>query len=210
MLIDKKVIKRKKRIGIFLGTFDPIHNAHIHIAQGAIKNVGLDSVIILPSFKSPHKGEGISISSKERMTMCELACYGENLIIASDVEIKNKLEGYSLKKIDLIADDYPNSELYYIIGSDAYLSIRQWDNLEDLIGKVVFCVIMRNYNDTQRVEEIKSELEVLGGKTHICNFKTLDISSTGIREKIRRGDSIKDLVDKRVENFILANNLYLK
>jgi len=209
MLINNKVNEAKQKLGIFLGTFDPIHNGHMHIARSVIQSIGLDSVIIVPSYESPHKGESVCSSAKERMTMCKLACYGENLIIASDIEIKNKLEGYSLKKIDMIATSNPQSKLYYIIGSDAYLSIMGWLNLEKLISRVAFCVVVRDNNDTYKVEEIKHELELLGGETCICSFDTLDISSTNIRKIIRSDDIISGLVPENVEKFIFDNKLYI-
>ncbi|MGB3368653.1 MAG: nicotinate-nucleotide adenylyltransferase [Acidaminobacteraceae bacterium] len=209
MLINKKVNETKEKLGVFLGTFDPIHNGHMHIARSVILSIGLDSVIIVPSYESPHKGESVCSSAKERMMMCNLACDGENLILASDIEIKNKLKGYSLKKIDLIAASNPQSKLYYIIGSDAYLTIMEWRNLEELISKVAFCVVVRDKTDTNKVEKIKKELKLLGGETYICSFATLDISSTSIRKIIRSNETISGLLPQNVEKFILENKLYL-
>lgn len=208
MLINNNLNEAKHKLGIFLGTFDPIHNGHMHIARSVASSIGLDSVIIVPSYDSPHKGESVCSSSKERMTMCELACDGEKSIVASDIEIKNKLEGYSLKKIDMIAENYPKAKLYYIIGSDTYLTIMGWNNLEELISKVSFCVVMRDDKDISNIEEIEGKLELLGGETCVCSFDALEISSTNIRKTIKNGESISGLVPEMVEKFILENKLY--
>jgi len=209
MLINNNVNESKYKIGIFLGTFDPIHNGHMHIARSVIRNMGLDSVIIVPSYESPHKGESVRSSSKERMIMCELACDGEKSIVASDIEIKNELEGYSLKKIDMIAENNPSSKLFYIIGSDTYLTIMRWNNLDELISKVSFCVVVRDDKDISKIGEVKKKLELLGGETCICSFDTLDISSTSIRKVIRNSESISGLVPENVKKFILDNKLYI-
>lgn len=207
-MINEVHNKNPKKIALFLGTFDPIHNGHMHIAKSVLHELSLDEVLIIPSFDSPHKGENLCTCTDERLTMCELACEDVDNVDVSDIEIKNKLEGYSLKKIDLIAEKYSESKLYYIIGSDTYMTMMKWSNLEYFISKVSLCVIIREKKDLSKVREIKKNLEKLKAETFICNFETLDISSTRIRKLIKSGDSISSLVSENIENYIYENRLY--
>ncbi len=206
-LKDKKN-SDKSKIGVFLGTFDPIHKGHIHIAKNVIEELNLDSLIIIPSYESPHKDKKIITSSDTRLAMCRLACEGYDNIFASDIEIKNELRGYSLDKINLIVDTYRDSIIYYIVGSDAYMNVMEWSNIDKMVEKVVFCVVLRKEDHREELSSIKDKLSKIGGKTYICNFKTLEISSSKIKSLIKAKEDISDYLPATVVTYIRANKFY--
>lgn len=201
---SKKQVKR----GIFFGTFDPIHNGHIHIAQNIKVIQDLDSVLILPLFASPHKGSTVSVEPIERYKMCELACRDIEGLDASCLELNQEMTGYSIKMVDVIIEAYPKDKLYYIIGSDIFLSIMKWVSLTELIKRVTFCVAIRNHEDVEKVLEVKDVLEQIGGETCLCEFDILDLSSTRVRECIRDEKCISEMVPQSVVTYINENKLY--
>lgn len=195
---------KKQRLGIFSGTFDPIHSGHIHIAKEVINELNLNLLAIVPSFQVPHKGETITCSPKERLFMCQLACKGFDNIVISDFEIENAIKGYSIDTIDKLKETYMSDETFYIIGSDVYLSILNWKNLNQLIKKVTFCIVIRNLDDFDKVQRVKKELDKRGAKSYICKFKAIEVSSTNIKCRINDNESVEDLISKEAENLILA------
>lgn len=208
MDLKDKIKSDKSKIGVFLGTFDPIHKGHIHIAKNVIEELKLDSLLIIPSYESPHKDKKIITSSDTRLTMCKLACEGYDNIFASDIEIKNKLRGYSLDKINLLLDSYRDSIIYYIVGSDAYMNVMEWSNIDIMVKKVVFCVVLRKDEHREVLFSIKDKLSKIGGRTYICNFKTLEISSSKIKSLIKAKEDISDYLPSTVATYIRANKFY--
>lgn len=200
--------KKNKKIGLFLGTFNPIHNGHIHIARSVISELELDKLFIIPSYDSPHKTDSVCTCTDERLEMCKLACSKLEDIFTNDIEIRNKLTGYSLKKIDLVREQYIGAKFYYIIGSDAYIKIMKWDNLREFLSKVSLCVVVREKGDLDKVKKVKADLEKINGESFICDFDALSISSTMIREKIKNKESISSFLPFDVEKYILDKNLY--
>lgn len=199
---------KPQKIGLFFGTFDPIHNGHIHIAKKIKQLQNLDSVLILPLFDAPHKGETVHVNPVERFKMCTLACEELDGIDASPLEIEYEFKGYSMKMIDVVAELHPNDRLYYIIGSDVYLSILKWVSLELLIEKVTFSVALRAHKDLEAVLSIKEIIKQMGGQTVVSEFSIANHSSTEIRKCIRNQQSIQDKIPKVVEEYIHTKGLY--
>ena len=189
------------RIGIFGGTFDPVHNAHIAIAVEAVEQLSLDKIIFIPACIAPHKTDNLSAKTRalHRIKMLEIALAEYNNFVVSDIEIKRKGVSYTcdtLEQLNVSLGD--NDKIFLLIGSDNYLIFNKWRNykkIHDLSSVVVY----------QRPGSCQTEIVppflVLRGKEY-------EITSTLIREKVARGESIKNLVPANVESYIIKNNLY--
>lgn len=180
--------------GIFLGTFDPIHNGHIHIANEVQRELGLDRIVLIPLYDAPHKNNLITADAERRLNLIHKAIVDSPKIYVNSVELDNKITGYSMEMIHLITNHYPNDTLYYILGSDVFLNILIWKQLHELIHLFTFAVVVRESSHLKKITAIKQQLESLGATVHICQFNPLDISSTKIKKQLMAGDTIEQLV----------------
>jgi len=199
-----------RTLGIYLGTFDPIHNGHLEIARQTQTEFGLDQVLLLPLYDAPHKLDDIVISPTERFHMCKLAIESIDKVEASSLEIDHQLKGYAIELVTVVSDAYPDDHLYYILGSDVFKGILDWPTLDALIPLVTFCIVVRSAEDRDKIQVIKQELEKKEASVVICNFKTPQISSTLIRHHIQKGLSVTGLLPKVIDDYIKENNLYKK
>lgn len=188
-----------KRIGVFVGSFDPITNAHLEIANLLLKQDLVDTILLVPcnSFKN-------TIDIKTRLDMINLICTDN--IISSDIEIINGRRNFSYKNMDEIKNMYPNDKLFIILGSDNLVNLNNWDNSEYLLSEYQYIVLERDNIDNKTV------IDTFYYK-HRKNIKVVkfnnNISSTLVRNNIKNNISISNLVDSRIESYIKTNNLYM-
>ncbi len=189
------------KIGVLGGTFDPVHNAHIAIANEAVKQLLLDEVIFIPAWSAPHKTDNLSAIGRacHRLKMLELVLEDYDNFFVSDIEIKRKGISYTYDTLEELKKTYDNrAELFLLIGSDNYLIFDKWRNFEK-IHEVSTVVVYKRPGSCP--SEIKPPFKVLEGKE-------LEITSTLIREKVANGESVSQLVPAKVEDYIITNNLY--
>ncbi len=197
------------KIGIFGGTFDPVHNAHIAIAIEAAKQLSLDKIIFIPAWKAPHKTDNLSamIRARFRLEMLELALEDYDNFFVSDIEINRKGISYTFDTlIELIGTfdanaqsaAQSNEEFFLLIGADNYLIFNKWREFKKIHELATVVVYKR---PGSYLPKIVPPFKVLIGKKY-------DITSTIIRDKICRGKSIENLVPKNVGKYIIKNNLY--
>jgi len=199
--------KPKQKLGFLIGTFDPIHNGHIHILEMVKSYLELDTALLVPLFDAPHKDNSIVATPKERVLMCELACHSLALETSSLI-VAHKISGYSLELISIIRKQYPTEQLFYILGSDVFSSILKWSSLSEMISMVEFCVVLRNHDALKEMLLIKKELENKNAKVHICEFPIKEISSSYIKANYMSHENIKELIPPSVEEYIKKHLLY--
>lgn len=184
-----------KKIGFLGGTYDPIHKGHMEIARIAAEVVGLDEVIIMPAGLPPHKEGDYEQNSYHRLNMARLAAEGEEKISVSDYEIKKDGKSYSYLTMEHFKEIYKNCELYFILGDEAYSNLDKWKHPERLRKAVKFIVMNRD------------GLEISGDVTAVP-IEPIKISSTMIRELIKRGESAEKYLHPKVWEYIKENGLY--
>lgn len=199
---------RKIKIGIMGGTFDPIHNGHLILAEHSRVVFGLEKVFFIPTGKPPHKEEDIS-SMNHRYNMTLLAINTNPYFYLSSIEIQREGTTYTIDTIKSLQSKYRNTEFYFIIGSDSFYNIHKWKNYKELLSLCKFIVAKRPDMDDGRLEDrVKEFNKKYKDSIYILEAPLIDISSTRTRDRIKDGLSIKYLVPEAVEFYIKKNKLY--
>jgi nicotinate-nucleotide adenylyltransferase len=191
------------KIGLFGGTFNPIHNGHLINAEIIRDNFQLEKILFIPSKSPVHKNLEGSISSKDRFSMIKLAVSGNNLFHVSRIELDREGHSYTIITIRQLLDLYKNDELYLIIGSDSFNEIEIWKDSEELLRIIPLIVMIRPGHEKINNKILKTAKEV-----KFSNNPLIGISSSMIRENIKSSRSIKYLVPDKVEEYILKKRLY--
>ncbi len=189
-----------KKIGIYGGTFDPIHFGHLITAQSVLEIRELDKILFIPSFISPLKTDRISSSPKDRINMLRLAIKDIPHFDYTDLEIKKKNISYTIETIKELRKTYKNIEL--IIGYDNLLVFDKWKNPDELL-KLVTLIVLRRKVDNEKNHGNKYFKHAIFVDTPL-----VDIRGTDIRKRVRSGKSINFLVPQKVMAYIYKQNLY--
>ena len=179
------------RTGIFGGSFNPIHNGHISLARQLRKKAGLDEVWLMVSPQNPLKATADLLDDESRMEMARLAVAGKKGIIASDYEMHLPKPSYTWNTLQALKQDYPDREFVLMIGGDNWTLFDKWYRADDIRNEFQIIVYPRR-----------------GSEGGIDGLELIDISSTEIRERIKAGKGIKQLVPKAVAEYINEHNLY--
>lgn len=199
------------RIGLFGGSFNPIHNGHIELAKAFYKELGLDRLLIMPSYIAPHKfTDNSAVFPDQRFEMCCLAAGGIDGFEVSNIEIKRHGASYTYLTLKELHSLYPDDELYLITGADMFMTVHEWKKPQVIFELAVICGVPRNSDDITALEKQAEYLGTLGAKTHILDAKIMTVSSTEIRNKVKAGEDISDLVAPAVKKYIKNHSLYLR
>lgn len=199
------------KIGVFGGTFNPIHNGHILLAQYCKSELELDRVILIPTYSPPHKASDELANEVHRFNMCNIVCNKLDGFEVSDIEIRRKGKSYSYQTLISLKEIYPNDELFFIMGADMFLSLNKWKNPDIIFNTASIITIPRDTSDVIELKKYyKDVLEPMGAKAYVLPNSVLQVSSTYIRDNIENYNIVKDLVDSRVYDYIISNKLYRK
>ena len=171
------------KIGIYGGTFNPVHTGHIHAAKQAVETLGLDKLLLIPDRIAPHKElpEG-SPTPEQRLEMLRLAVRGEPKIEVSDIELKREGKSYSYLTVEALHDQYPQAELYLLMGTDMFLSFSTWKNPERITALATLAVMYRGEKgERAKIEARRAEMEAAGARVLLVKNDAIPISSTQLR-----------------------------
>lgn len=190
------------------GTFDPIHFGHLRTAEFVYKHLKLEKIIFVPAFIAPHKVGLEFAPAIDRYRMTELAIRENNFFEVNDVELRRCGVSYTYDTVLELKKQYPDYEFYFIIGADSVPMLNTWHKIRELLQEVTFIAADRpGYGQT-----INKVCEFFGAdaKNKIILLETpeVDISATDIRERVKAGRSIAELVPESVEKYILQEKLY--
>ena len=198
------------RVGIYGGTFAPVHNGHVAAAKAFMEQMKLDYLFIIPTCLPPHKQIGFLDDPTYRLSMCELAFKDIDGVVVSDMEIKRGGRSYTYDT--LVELTRPNTRLFLMCGTDMVLTFDTWYRFEDIF-KLCYPVYIRRENDpimTNRiVDKITEYYNKYGVMFRRIITEPIELSSTMVRQMIAKGQDISELVPKRVAEFIAENKLYL-
>jgi nicotinate-nucleotide adenylyltransferase len=199
ILSDKD--KYPKKIALYGGTFDPVHNAHIEIAERALKTLGLDLVYFIPNAQSPHKVKAPQANNQQRLKMLEIALNGKSNCIIEDYEIKQGGLSYSVKTARYFGEKFPQTEIFWILGADQFVELDNWRDIEILCEQVTFAVF-------NRPGTLLYSPPVRNLRFVEVGSQPMNVKSSEIRSFVEAGSSIASYLPSRLEAFILSEGLY--
>ena len=197
------------RIGLYGGTFDPIHLGHLIVIENAINEMNLDRVIILPSSNPPHKKHKDKTKADIRVEMVAEAIKDNPKIILSTFESTDNVVRYTHDTLEYFTSKLPNHEILYIMGEDSFITIDTWRNYEKILDYniIVFARSGTDNNSTliKKVDKIRKD----NPNIYLIDILNINISSTLIRSLSKEDKSIKYLVKDEVNYIIQNRNLYV-
>ena len=198
-----------KKIGIMGGTFNPVHNGHLALAQAAYEYCGLDEVWFMPSGISYLKEQKDIVSGGHRLAMTGLAIQNRKHFKCSDMEICREGYTYTVDTLRLLHEKYPEDKFYFIMGADSLFGLLKWKEPEEIASLCTFATVIRDDVDGQELFSQKILLEkTLDANIIMVPFQKIDISSNMIRKKLLLGENVADMLPEKVLEYIDANGLY--
>ena len=221
--------KDKRQIGILGGSFDPVHMGHLGLAQETYEKFGLNQVLFIPVFQSPHKPRVPLASANHRLAMLRLALKGNACFSISDMEMRREEISYTIDTLSHLEIKFPDSEFFLIIGHDNLLDLDSWKDSRKIMERYHILVASR-----PSLKSFSSEDKILGffngdspyrlGKTQIgtqeflhhetgnrlvvYNISPCDISSSAVRKKSAHGKPMDNLLPLEVETYIMKHKVY--
>ena len=212
------------RVGLFGGTFNPVHWGHLRAAEEIRERFNLEQVIFIPTNISPHKASRELIAAHHRLHMLEQAVKSNPYFLASDLELQRCGESYSVETISYFRQNSQDALTpFFIVGVDAFLEINTWKNFRELFSLCNFIVMTRPGYEVSTTEQLipkeimhdfsykpdeKRFIHSSQFSTYITEITALDISSHAIRTHIQNSLSVKYLVPETVEAYIEEHNFY--
>ena len=191
------------KLCIFSGTFNPIHKAHLKMAEYVLSHYGFDKIIFIPAYKPPHKDYDTNMC-QHRFNMVKLAIKNNPHFEISDIEYKSEGKSYSYLTALKLYEQYDVDEkIHFIIGTDAFEKIESWYET-DKFKKIVDFIVFIRENKTVNLDFLKEK----GYNFEFTQMPFIDISSTELRNRIEQGLPINALVTKEVEEYIYKYGLY--
>ena len=219
----------RQRIGIYGGTFDPIHNGHFKVAQAIVKAFAMDLLLFVPAYAPPHKRR-VEISSPfHRLAMLVLATARSRKMFVSSIELEAPSRPYTIDTLRQLQAHYENALLFFVMGTDSFKDVTSWRDYRQILSEFNCIVAVRPGSDVDKDYEdiaehlgldLRARIVDLRGKKslpkgtlkspriYLTDFVEVGVSATDVREKAARGEPIDELVPKEVARYIVKYRLY--
>ncbi len=199
------------RLGIFGGSFDPIHNGHLALAEACRQGAALDRVLLVPAAQQPHKPSGPVASAVDRLRMIELAIAGRDDLAVSDVEIARGGVSYTVDTLRAITQQFAGDGLFLLMGADTLHDLPSWREPAEICQLATPLAVHRAGEppvDFATLEGIASPTVVAESRRHVIDMPLMDVSSSEVRARVAAGLAIDDLVPPAVGDCIATRRLY--
>ena len=205
------------KLGLFGGTFDPIHNGHLSMAAAFADELALDQVVFIPAGDPYHKSVATRTPAAKRLAMVGAAISGDVRFAASDIDMVREGATYTVDTLQILRQYYPNAEIWWLMGMDSLLSMHTWHRYQDIFKLANVAVAARNDEKIQQVAPEMRALVAQGlsqatsaskGQLRLLQWQPEDISSTQIRNAVKSGLAIDGWVPKPVRDYISTHGLY--
>jgi nicotinate-nucleotide adenylyltransferase len=205
--------------GILGGTFNPPHRGHLALARHALGELGLERVLLMPAGRSPHKEAGDDPGPGHRLRMCQLAI-GDAAgleVCALEAEAEDEGPSYTVETLRALHAAHPGVRATFLLGADVARTLPSWREPRELLGLVDLAVALRNGTDSSEIgrrevcealRPLLSDIEGVGERVSFLRMPPIEVSSSQVRERVRRGAPIVELVGPAVANYIAAHDLY--
>ncbi len=201
----------RERIGIFGGSFDPVHVGHLWIGEAASEQLRLDRLLWIPTATQPLKPEGPVAGNEQRLEMLRLAVAGREGHVVDDRELRRNGVSYTLETVKELRREHPEATLLLIIGSDSLQSIRRWHRPEELLGEVELAVVRRGGEppiDFSVLDGLVEPERIDAFRRDVLRMPVIELSSSDIRRRLEQGRGVRHLVPRAVEAYLAANRVY--
>ncbi len=199
-------------VGLFGGSFNPIHVGHLIVARAVAERLGLDRLVLIPSAQPPHKRGDDLADAADRLEMARLAVQGEPGLEVSDVEIRRQGPSYTILTVQSYLDDLgPDAPLCWIIGGDSLPELHTWYRVAELVELCTIVTAARpGYEtpDLSPLARVLSDAQIARLRDHVLPTPRIDVAATDIRRRLHAGQSIRYLVPDPVRDYIERNRLY--
>lgn len=199
-----------KKIGIMGGTFNPIHDGHLAVAEYAYREYFLDEVMFIPSGKPAYKADVWIAPDKDRLEMVRVSIKDKPYFSLCTMEMERTGNTYTVDTMKQLQMEHQENTYYFLIGADSLLDLSEWDRAEELLKITKFIVATRNHADMQELHKVADQLTIqYGTNISFLNMPNIDISSTDIRARLKEGKTVSSMLPKLVEEYIQIHELYL-
>jgi len=197
------------RVGLFGGTFDPVHFGHLLMAEQCREHCRLDEVWFLPSGLPPHKQQAPITEGGQRVEMLRLATAGHSVFQVNDLELKRDGPTFTVDTLSELAAQEPGRELFFLIGGDSLNDLPTWREPERIAELAVIVAANRGDVALPSQTELTSLLgEAVANRVQLVTMPGMDVSATDIRRRVREGKSIRYMTPRAVEVYIHQHGLY--
>jgi len=196
------------RAGVLGGTFDPVHRGHMALARAAREELGLDEVLFVPAGQPWRKAGRIVAPAEHRLAMLRLALAGEPAFRVEALELERPGPSYTADTLGALAAARPGDELFFIVGEDALADLPNWVRPERILELATLAVARRADVPPAALAAAEARLPGLAGRTVWLKMPLVPVSATEIRERVRRGEPVGELVPPPVEAYIHELELY--
>ena len=231
-MIDERL---RRRIGVYGGTFDPVHNGHFKVAEAVSNAFALDRIIFVPAFTPPHKRKRMISSPFHRMAMLALATVDSPKMFISTVELEAPAQPYTIETLGRLRAELQPARLFFVMGADSFADVTSWREYEAILSEYDVVVVTRpghpdrdacggDQNGEEAVGALAPQLrrrivDLRGGaypsdedlkspRVYLTDYVSIDVSATGIREAVEQGRSIDGLVPPPVAAYVEKYRLY--
>jgi nicotinate-nucleotide adenylyltransferase len=202
-------VQHPERIGVLGGTFDPVHNGHLHIADALRTALNLKSVLWIPAGRPPHKSDQIVSSDHDRLAMLDLALAGSATDEISTIDMDRSGPSYTADTLAILAEHFPSARLFFLMGEDSLRDLPTWHHPERILRVAELAVAGRPGVETN-LESLELQVPGIGRRVHVVPTEEVAISSSEIRRRVRENQSIRGLVPEIVEAYIRDHGLYAR
>lgn len=196
---------RLRRLGIFGGTFDPPHLGHLALAEWAREELKLDRVLFVPTGTPPHK-RSARVGAAHRLAMTRRAVRGNTAFVVSTIETRRVGPSYTADTVAALARSHPGAELWLLMGADMYATFDSWVRPDEIASLATLAVALRPGAEAPR----PSRAAKRGRGVRWLSNPALEVSSSAVRERARRGDSLRYLVPDAVARYAAKHRLYAR
>lgn len=199
------------RLGVFGGSFDPVHYGHLLLAETCREQCALDHVLLTPAAVSPHKRDKQGTAAKDRVEMLRLAIAGHEQFAVSTIEIDRGGVSYTVDTLSALAEQHPDATLFFPMGADSLVDLPTWREPQRICELAIPLFVRRAGSrepDFNALAELVSDTRLAEIRQHQVEMPIIELSSTEIRERVASKKSIRFQTPRAVEKYIETHELY--
>jgi nicotinate-nucleotide adenylyltransferase len=198
------------KLGLYGGTFDPVHLGHLLLAERCREELGLDEVRLIPAGEPPHKTDRTLTPGEMRAEMLEFATAGNPQFVVDRRELKRAGRSYTVETLGEFHAELPDAELYFLMGADSLADLPQWREPERIAELATIVAVNRGDRPLPDATTLAATLgEAVASRVVFVNMPGLDLSSTELRDRVAGGKSVRYAVPSAVEAYIRDKKLYV-